>query len=270
MAITLEYIHARAGLDKAEIDHMPVNFLQILSTLSLDACEPLYSHLYLPSSFTKKSKFALQESFADARLGGLFKEEIEKSVLKTLQHFEQKMGSDATNELTEWMLCSDNRHASKFIRDLDHAVSDIENGKSQARLPLRIERFFAMKELLAPPGYPYPEEELLEPEKLKSKWDVKHYAAHYDRVEECNTWNPSNDAGCAADEMQNRIAWENAMQDPAPDEAELDAIYNWVDTYRWKTKMYGSEEFYPAANPRAMFISLRLLAEYKARGIVKA
>ena len=66
-----------------------------------------------------------------------------------------------------------------------------------------------------------------------------------------------------------RIAWENAMQDPAPDEAELDAIYDWVDTYRWKTKMYITGTVRPAANPRAMFIPPRLLEEYKTRGIIK-
>jgi hypothetical protein len=270
MAVTLGYVYERAGLDKAEIYDVPVKFLLTLSTLSLDACEPLYSYLYLPLSFTKKSKLVLQEAFSNEAVGGLSGSDIEIVVQKVLRHFEQKIGLDATNELTDWMLCSDNRYASEFVRHLGHAVSDIESGKIQAKLPLRLERFFAMKELLAPPGYPYPEEELLEPEKLKSKWDVKHFAAHYDRVEECNTWNPSNDVGCAADQMQNRIAWENAMCDPVPDEAELDAIHDWVDTYRWKIKNDTTGIARPAANPRAMFISPRLLEEYKARGIIKA
>ena len=84
------------------------------------------------------------------------------------------------------------------------------------------------------------------------------------------SWNPSDDAGCLADDIRFRIAWENAMQDPAPDEAELDAIYQWVDTHRWKTKMYGTDLIRPAHNPRSVFISPRLLAEYKARGIIKA
>ncbi len=269
MAITLEYVYMRAGLDKAEIDQTPVKFLLTLCTLSLDACEPLYSHLFLPLSFTKESKLVLQEALTVRGFDSLNRVQIEKSVQNLLQYFEQKMGLDATSELTEWMLCSDNRHVDTFLGDLGNAVSDIERGKSQARLPLRLERFFAMKELLAPPGYPYPEEELLEPDKLKSKWDVKHYAAHYDRIEERNTWNPSDVAGCAANMMRYRLAWENAMRDPIPDEAELDAIYQWVDTYRWKTKMYGTNEVRPAANPRAMFISPRLLEEYKSRGIVR-
>lgn len=270
MTITLDTVYSWKSAAEQKHNRAPYSFLGGLSLLSLDACEPFYKHLCLPASFTKDTKQGLQECLRDYSWETVHQnseknEKQEAYVVTVFQLLEKKFGLSVVQDIGEWMGASDDYYAENFANDVTHIINNIESGALKVKVLPRVERYWALRELIQD-SFGYLWDEALEPVNLKTRWDKAHYEAHNnpDPDEALNTWYPDARAYLGASLMQERIAWENACQDPAPDDAELDAINSWVNTNR---ASYRSNS--KPVDARAMFLSPRLKAEYQKQRLIR-
>lgn len=269
MVITLDTVYSWKSAEGQKRDRVPYSFLSGLSLLSLDACEPFYKRLCLPASFNKHTKLCLQECLRDYSWETVHQnsekhEKQEAYMVTVFQRLERKLGLSVVDDIGEWMAASDDYYAFRFSDDAGDVIRQIQSGAPKLKISHRVERYWALRELLEDSFGDFLWDEALKTEKLKSRWDKAHFEAQYNPEEDTNMWYPDARAGLGASLMQERIAWENACQDPAPDDAELDAINSWVNTNR---ASYRSNS--DTVDARSMFLSPRLKAEYQRQGLIR-
>jgi len=233
--------------------------LESLQIASLDACVGLYPAMRIPLHFDDRHRNFLQQELREYRLPAGAKTGFIKGWgFKVIQSYEVNFGRGQTELLIQWM--SHCHSVPTFGDKMQDSIWDIQKGKISGEIPLRVQRFDALRDLLTDADDDALDAVLL-PENLSSEWDKHCWASNYYPEEDENTWNPSISVWWYIVGSGTHLAWENACRNPRITTTELDEIYAWVMT---NTRSPPAD----LPRPETMFLPPRLRAEYEERGLI--
>lgn len=234
-------------------------FLRTIQLLSLDACSDFYHTMRLPDYFGPEQKLLLQNLLSSYSYTRYPTDQSTHQWITTLfNHHESRWGVEKTQLLAEWILYG--YDANLFAFRLCKLIADVRRGRTLTNLPPRIQRFSALYDLFTATDDEAIEQKL-NPDQLKSEWDLHCWHAQYDPKEERNTWNPGDWVFSYIQGTGILLAWANACRTPAATKQELNDIHLWVAEH-------SGTDIKKLPHPDNLQLPPLLLAEYEQRGFI--
>ena len=206
-----------------------VNIFNTLGCLSLDACVPFYrERLFLPSTLPDDFRFVLQKNLERYTLLQAEESRWKDGVIeKCLRDVAARYGDLAARHLGMWVAIASDTFGYEIIAHMEFGVLDTSRYNLSLNVPFAVSRFDTIREFIAATA-PDDWEKALAPAALKTRWDKKFYAAHYDPRpdDECNTWEPNESVYWICTQMCGRLAWESVGKFLA--DAEFAEINQWI------------------------------------------
>lgn len=210
-----------------------------IRVLALDIFEDRYNAFFLPLSFNKKGKLALQRGLKKFKYEYLQKMD-RNYLISIFNQYEIEMGREATLLLLDWIRNAEDSEAEgiEWLFFEAHLLISKEKKEPISPIPLRLQRYFAFRELLRDQYLKSIGEEDLSPDFFRTDFDIDFYKLQeYEYFGELETtFDPSLDAANFARVLCGKIAWENSCEGGRPDVAELNSISRWMSQHvprRW-------------------------------------
>ena len=203
--------------------------LDALECLSLDACVPFYrKQLFLPLTIPDDFRFVLQKNLKEyTYLKGEDDEWINHIVNVCLADVSIKYGDQASRHLGMWTAIVSDHFGYGVLRDIWSDIIDTDRYKLSLAIPRALDRFYPLWEFIDA-TMPEDWETVLVPGSLKTSWDKKLYAKHYDARpdEECNTWEPNVNVSLMQTHMCRLLVWETIARSFT--DAEFNEVNKWI------------------------------------------